>query len=136
MSIYNDLGDRLTTQGAATQGTDLFLGILPSTPDECTSLLLEAGGPVVRAMSAGGASALAERPHVQVLGRSVTPDGARKRVQDAWRALDWLGPVTLNGVMYLNVEALQSPFYVGRDEAGRFIYAANFEVTRGVATSS
>lgn len=136
MSVLTDLGDRLTSQSVATQGTDLFLGVLPSTPDACTALLLTGGGPASRAMSAGPGTALVERPHVQCITRASRPDDALKRAQDVWFALDHLGAVTINGVAYLHVEALQSPFELGRDEAGRFIFAVNFEVVRVPATSS
>lgn len=136
MSILGDLGDRLTSQAVATQGTDLFLGILPSTPDEVTALLLGPGGPPTRAMGAGPGNALVERPHVQCLGRSARGDGALKRAQDVFFALDGLGALKINSVQYLSVVALQSPFEVGRDEAGRYLYSVNFEVVRVPATSS
>lgn len=136
MALLDDLADRLTTQGIATSGTDLFKAVMPSTPDEIIAMYQTGGPAPVHAMSAGPGTALAERPHVQVQARAARPDTALKRVQDVWFALDALGGVTINGVRYLSVYALQSPFPLTVDATGRYIYAVNFEITREPATSS
>lgn len=136
MGLLDDLADRLTTQGVATTGTNLFKGMMPIGPDELLGLFVTGGAPPVHAMGAGPGGALAERPHVQIMSRSTRPDNALFLLRKAYQALDKLGPVTINGVVYRSVFALQDPFYVYVDEAGRYMFAVNFEVVRDAATSS
>lgn len=134
--LLDDLADRLTTQSVATTGTNLFKSEMPSTPDELVTLFQTAGGPPVHAMGVGPGNAQVEQPHVQVRVRSGRPDSAHKLAQDVYHALDGLGPVTINGVVYHNVFALQSPFFLDQDETGRYVYGCNFEIVRNLATSS
>ena len=129
----DDLCDRLSTQGVATTGTDLFKATMPSTPDELLAMFQYGGPAPVHAMTK---KAVAEEPHMQVLGRAARPDTALKRVQDVYTELDGLGPVTINGVKYLSMYALQPPFFLNTDETGRYVFAVNFAVTRVPATSS
>ena len=130
--LLDDLYDRLTSQSVATTA-ELYKATLPSTPDEALALF-EYGGPApVHAMTK---VAVAEEPHVQVIGRATRPDTAKFRVQRVMTELDGLGPVTINGVSYLGIYALQPPFFLRTDEAGRYEFAMNFAVTRVPATSS
>ena len=135
MSLADDLADVISSGGVGTVGTDIFKGIAPSTPDELTAIFETGGGPPVHAMSAGPATALMERPHVQVLTRALRADSARKRASDANRLLDALQR-SVNGVRYHSVYALQAPFFLRRDEAGRVEYACNYEIVRAAASSS
>ena len=135
MGMLDDLADVISSGGIGTVGTDIFKGIVPSTPDELTALFETGGGPAVHAMSAGPGTALMERPHVQVLTRAARADSAKKRASDANRLLDALQR-SVNGVRYHSVFALQSPFFLRRDEANRVEYAQNFECIRQQASSS
>lgn len=134
--LLDDLADKLSSQGAGTVGTNLFKHQVPASPDELLAVIPTPGGPLERAMSASAGSALVERPHVQVLARAADPMTAHKKAQDAYGILDHLGPVTINGVLYHHVVALQPPFYLLEDDAQRHVWACNFEVVRDLATSS
>ena len=135
MSLLDDVADVLSSGGVGTVGTSLFKGMLPSTPDSAVALY-ETGGPApVHGMARGPGSALVERPHVQLLSRAARADGAKKTAQDASRLLDALNR-SVNGVRYLTVYAIQSPFFLETDEAGRAVYAVNFEVLKALASSS
>ena len=134
--ILDDLADRLTTQSVATTGTDLFKGRMPPSPVEVIALFQTGGPAPINTMNAGPGTAILERPHVQALIRACTAANASKRAQDVYHALDALGPVTLNGIRYHAIWALQTPFFLRRDESDRVEYAVNFEVMRDLATSS
>ena len=132
MSTLDDLYDRLTSQSVATTA-ELYKAQMPSTPDEALALF-EYGGPApLHTMTQ---RAVVEEPHVQVLGRATRPDTAKFRVQKVLTELDGLGPMTINGVKYLSIYALQPPFFLRTDETNRYEFAANFAVTRVPATSS
>lgn len=134
--ILDDLSDYLSTNGVGTVGTNLFKGTLPSTPDAAVALFKTGGPAPVNMMGAGPGTAVVERPHVQVLARDTRSDAAEKKAQDVWSLLDAFGDKTINGVRYLSVYALQTPFFLNRDGSGREVFACNFEVTREPATSS
>jgi hypothetical protein len=132
MSVLTDVADVLSSGGITTP---IFKGTLPSTPDDLIGLFETGGAAPVHAMNRGPGTALAERPHVQLLVRDTRPDDAKKTAQDATRLLDGLGR-RINGILYGSVFALQSPFFLKVDETSRVIYAVNFECTRVPASSS
>ena len=135
--LLDDLADLLSTGGIGTVGTNLFKGTLPPEPDAAVAILGPYGGlEPVHAMAAGPGASLAERPRVQVVARDTRYDAAMKKAQDVWLLLDGLQEKTINGVKYYSIDALQSPFYLVRDENHREIFAANYEVVRRAATSS
>lgn len=134
--ILDDLADYLSTNAVGTVGTNIFKSTLPSTPDAIVALFKTGGPSPVNLMGAGPGTAIVERPHVQVLARDTRPDAAEKKAQDVWNLLDALGDKTINGIRYLSVFALQTPFYLQTDESNRKVFACNYEVTRKPATSS
>lgn len=135
--LLDDIADVASSAGHGTVGTNLFKGMLPSTPDACVAILGPYGGaPPVHAMSGSAGQAVAERPRVQVLARDTRPDAALKKAQDLYFAFDGLQARSINGVAYQAVFALQSPFFLSRDENNREICALNLEIVREPATSS
>ena len=46
-----------------------------------------------------------------------------------------VGNRTVNGVRYLWVSAVQSPFLMGRDENNRPLIAVNFDVMKALSTA-
>lgn len=136
MSVVDDLADVLSSGGLGTVGTTVFKGLLPSTPDDALAVFESGAGPAsVHGMARGPGTALVERPHVQVLSRAPRADTARWVAQQSVALLDALNR-TINGVRYLSVYALQTPFFLERDETDRVTFAVNFEVLRVPATSS
>mgnify|MGYP001559215450 CR=1 FL=1 len=134
--FLDDLWDALSSAGATSGGFEMFKTLMPDSPDQVIALFETGGGPPVHAMNAGPGTAVVERPHVAVWTRAAIPTTARKKAQDVFFSLDALGDKTINGVRYLSVFALQSPFLLQRDETSRPIYVTNFEVVREPATSS
>ena len=135
MGLLDDIGDVIASGGIGTVGTDIFKGVVPSTPADLVALFETGGGPNVHAMSAGPGTALLERPHLQLLARATREDSAKKTAQDCVRLLDALQR-SVNGVRYHSVYALQAPFFLRRDEANRVEMAVNFEIVRGYVSSS
>jgi hypothetical protein len=135
MSLLDDIADVLSSGGLGTVGTTIFKGILPSTPDVAISLYETGGGPNVHAMAAGPGTALAERPHLQVVCRHPRTDGAKQAAQRTVQLLDALSR-SINGIAYRSVYALQAPFFLQTDAGDRVEYAVNFEIVKDLATSS
>ena len=130
MAVLEDMGDYLAAQGVATQGTDLFLGEMPDTPDACTALYLYAGGPAVQAMGLAAGKSVVDFPRLHVEGRAATLAAAEARVQAVYTKLHNLGPVTINAREYKHIVALQRPYQLGVDQNERALCACNFELAR------
>ena len=134
--LLDDLATRLSSQGIGTCGSTLFKAFFPEAPDAAVCLFKTAGLPPVHTMEAGPSRGLVDRPRVAIWARDARPDGAEKKLQDVQGALDGLNAVTINGILYHSIYALQSPFFLKTDEGGRFIYAQNYEIMRSPASSS
>lgn len=120
------MGAYLQTQGIGTLGTDLFVGLLPDTPDAAVSLFEYGGASPVHSLGSGGAKF--ERPRVQVVVRAATYTAARTKIESVYTTLEQLANITLSSVRYLMVEAVQSPAFLERDVNNRVTMVCNFQV--------
>ena len=130
MPILEDFGDYLETQGVGTQGSTIFIGEMPDSPDACTSLYLYSGAPAVQAMGTATGKSVVDFPRLHVEGRAATLAAAEARVQAVYDKLHNLGSVTINAREYKQVMALQRPFQLGVDQNERALFACNFELAR------
>ena len=133
--ILDDFADCLTSAGHGVTGTDLFKSMMPSRPDAVISVTHYGGLEPVRGMAASAGKALAQIDRVQVIVRNPRYEDAAKLAQDVWFTLDGASRA-INGVQYRWISALQSPFFLGRDENNRTLVACNYECVRDTATSS
>lgn len=136
MALVDDIADYLSSGDIGVIGSTLFKTFLPDAPDACVAVLATGGMAPAHAMGAGPGGAQAERPNIQVLARDARPDAADFMARKAFFLLDKLGSRTINGVSYLGVFALQSPFPLPRDATARSIVACNYQILRAPATSS
>jgi len=135
MSVLDDLGVLIETEGLATVGTNLFLGHLPSSPSECCALLEYGGEQPLRNQSEGAARSGAqsgERPRIQLLCRSEAYSTGRSLIQSMWSKLDGVVNQTINSNAYVRIASLQSPFLIEMDENHRYLFGVNFAVTKAV----
>lgn len=114
--------------------------MLDSTPnpDTLTVLYETPGGPTEYSFSTstGTAQVEFERPSFQILSRSTAYKTARTRAQTAYTMFDGLAGKTLptaTGTRYLEITAVQPPFFLQRDDNDRFIVAVNFNVWKEVS---
>ena len=138
--LAQDLGDYLTSQsgGTLTQGTNLFLGARPPTPDACLTVYETGGLPPVHAFNPAAGQAKVEMARVQVVARAAGEDyeAARLLAHRAFVLLDGLPSRSINGVAYKWGAAIQSPFLMGRDEQSRLLVACNFDIVKELSTTS
>ncbi len=113
-----------------TFGTNLFAGIMPTSPDQAVSLFEYAGeepehvlGPVA---NKGGL----RHPRVQVLVRVAEGNylTGRNLIENVANALECAN-TTINGTYYERIERMQDPFFVHRDQARRVFFAINMTIT-------
>jgi hypothetical protein len=107
-------------------------GLYPGSqahPNDAIGLLEGPGDFPINEMGATVGSVVAETPSLVVHVRSASYATARSKADAAWGRLHKYAG-TLGGVRYLLIEARQSPFPIGRDDAGRWIIGCNYGVTK------
>ena len=111
-----------------TFGTNMFIGVLPDTPDECIAVY-----------DTGGSSPAPNYdyyyPMVQVIVRG-SSSGATA-YKDTWdtieivkQALHGLHGETWNGAVYIQIMAMSDILRLGPDDHGRPLFSLNFGVHR------
>ena len=121
--LLDDISDLLTTGGITTQ---IYKSVMPEQPNDAILITETGGRAAVHAMSSGPGNALLEQPGFQVIRRSQSYETARTEMRTVFQLLDGLSERTINSVRYSYVEAQQSPFPIGRDDALRSLIAVNF----------
>lgn len=120
--FVNELADYLAGQGVGTVATDIFIGKLPATPDNCVALFGLPGQVI------GDAREVASLhfPRVQAIIRNESYDLASNKMEAVRTALhnkyglDW----TSWRVMRMHAEQEGGP--IGQDDQGRFEFSINF----------
>ncbi len=80
-----------------------------------------------------------ERPSFQVLSRSTVYTTAQTRAQTAYQMLNGVADrnlPTATGPRYLQITAVQPPFFLQRDENQRYIVSVNFDVWKEVVSGA
>ena len=134
--VLTDLGDYLTSQGAFTAGTNLFEGLMHTTPRTAVCLYEGPGAGPVHAFNGSAGQAVEEHVAIQVVSRSTDYATARANAQLAYRLLDGLPTRDINGVGYKWARARQVPFLMGRDEEHLPLIAFNVDVWKEQSSTS
>ena len=135
MSLLDELGTYLQTQGIGTLGTDLFRAFLPDAPAAAVALIETGGLAPQFILDTPGVHI--DQPSLQVLSRGPVPpavpnsyDTARAKIGDVIVALGAISNTDLSGVRYLRCVPSQAPFSLGPDDQGRRLVACNFQVMK------
>jgi len=137
------LAQHLSTNGLGSFGASTSTGpcgIVYRSMVESTGVLLALyegpGAPPVRTFGDAGQPSI-ERARLQVLVRSTAPTGgadvplssaAMGVARQAYLVLDGVVNTTIAGSTFQRVEPVQPPYQLQRDEQGRIIFAANYDV--------
>ena len=123
--MLEDAADHLEDNGLGTVGTDIFLSVLPQSPDVCTALFEYAGSAPKETMGT-----MLARPRLQVVCRAGRDDypTARDAALDALAVLSAVVDVTWASGRVLRIVPVAWINDMGRDEKDRPLVSANFEV--------
>jgi len=126
VNVLDEVAVFLAAAGLGTLGIDLFKGKLPNDPDAC-GVLYEYGG-VAPEGQFGATGIRHETPAIQVVFRGAPHDyaGPRAKAGVAFDALTNVETQALSGTFYHWIHAIQSPFFLQRDDAERTLIACNF----------
>lgn len=125
--LLDEIASRLDSQLAElTEGTNLFKGRLPDTPDTCVAVFEYQGRRPEHLLGNDNAW---RYPRFQVLVRAPSYATARSLAESCYLACTFTD-VTISSVRYMRCEPLADPFALPRDANERAIIACNFEAWR------
>jgi hypothetical protein len=124
--MLEEIGQLIEENAIAVQGSTLFLGTIPDSPDACVSLMEYGGMHPEQDMDA----LCYEAPSLQVTVRDPVYPNARAKIQQIINLLDRRANVTLGSAFYLRILANQSPFPLGQDLNDRHRLVVNFDIAR------
>lgn len=131
MPFPNDIAEYLEDQGMGTVGTDIFIGRLHDTPDDCITVYAYAGEEPDRAWNG-------EYPRLQIIVRRKTleaPAGGVDAYARAYQVFNLFRNkpnLTMNGTLYRWIHPLHSPAQMGFDANKRPLIVMNFRIIKSV----
>jgi hypothetical protein len=126
-TILEALGNYLVSQGQGTLGTNLFLTVMPESPNACVAVFENAGGRPT--MTMGSAPWAIDRPLIQVICRGNKSDylSARDKAETIRALLGAITDQTLSGINIMRMESQGSVIPMGEDENQRPMVSINFD---------
>lgn len=125
MPVAHDIAEYLEDQTIGTVGTDIFVGIMPNTPDDCIVIWPYAGQPPDIIWDG-------EYPSINVKVRNTAQDTGWTKIYSIMKALHKLTNTTIESTLYHRIEAMGSPAYLERDQNNRYIFNINFSIIKEV----
>lgn len=136
MALLDDMGIKVAAiSGDYTLGTNLFLSVMPETPDVCT-VLIENGGTKGAYTLGGDGLPDWENQSLQFIHRNTDYSTGRTASDLIYRTLTAITNETINSDFYLRVEALGVPQMFQRDDTRRILFTCNFDVMRQTPASA
>lgn len=124
MSLPGDIASFLQTSGLGTVGTDIFVGELPESPDNCISIFQSGGEPPIDQ----GMDTI-DRPGLQVIVRNSSYESCESTILSVQSLINQK-ELTINSVYYPYFGALQAPFPIGRDDQNLIRFVQNYSTLR------
>jgi hypothetical protein len=125
--MLEELADKMATDGVGTVGTNIFIGIMPNSPDACLALYEYAGEGPMEAFNDGGVSL--DVPSVQVMSRGGRMDypAAKTLIVAARNSLTAVTNETLGTVRFLRVREMSAINTLGPDVNDRPLFTVSFQ---------
>lgn len=120
--VIDDIAQYLATNGVGTLGTDLFKSFVPSTPDDCVTVL-DTGG------VKPDADIPTKSPTFQVYIRAASYSAGRAKLDSVRALLHQVANQNLvaNQTYFYYILALAEGGHLGRDANGRDLFSINFQ---------
>lgn len=131
--ILEEIGAYLQANGEGVVNTTLFFSGLPDSPDLAASFWEYGGEAPAHVKDQAGA--VYEIPRFQVITRAKNYSQARAWAERIYRLLDGFSG-GIEGVHYASIRALQSPFFLDRDEKNRPRIVCNYQVRKELSPLS
>ena len=131
--ILDDIAIYLEGNSTLVLGVDLTLAFMPENPNTVTTIYETGGSGPLNAFSTGGGTRFYEQPGIQIITRSTSYETARNIQETVFTVLDGVNNQVVPStgtVHYGSIDAVQSPFPIGRDKNNRFKVGVNFDVLK------
>ncbi len=132
--IIDDIAQYLETNSTRlTVGVNLTKSFMPENPNTVTTVFETGGAGPLNAFSTGGTNRFYEQPGIMIHSRSTSYETVRAVMEDVFTILDGVNNTpfpTSTGTHYGSIDAVQSPFQIGRDKNDRFLLSINFDVIK------
>jgi hypothetical protein len=122
------LADRLVSASVGVLAQNLFIGLMPTTPDACITLYEYAGSPPMEVFQDNAATL--EMPSVQVMTRAARNDypAAKALMESVRDTLTAITDETISGVRFLRVNQINSINYLNTDDNDRPRFTLSLQV--------
>jgi hypothetical protein len=127
--LLQEVEELLSDNGISGVG----FGALPATPDAAVALYEYPGQSPVYVKNR--AQPVYERPRFQVITRDARYIDARNKAEEVFRLLTGYSG-RLGGVDYQRITAVQSPFFLDRDDRNRPRFVCNFEAQKELSPTA
>jgi hypothetical protein len=134
MATLDELGAFLQSAGLAVEGTDMFLGSQPDTPDRILSLHEYPGGPPQYTQDSFMPKW--ERVQIQVVARARTYQDAKNFADRVWQHMAVVTNAILSGTHYLCIRPNGSPAIMRRDMHDRLLIFFNATIEKEVTVAA
>lgn len=126
--MLDALADRLNSASVAVTASNLFIGLMPTSPDVCVALYEYAGSPPMEVFANNAATL--EMPSVQVMTRAGRNDypTARNLIESVRDVLTSITDETISGVRFLRVSEINSINYLNTDDNDRPRFTLSLQV--------
>lgn len=131
--LLDEVAEYLETNSTSFTRANLTRGIMTENPSDITTLYETGGFSPLHFFSTGTQTRAYERPGLMIHSRSTSYATARDTAFEAFTLLDGIhdrGIPTSTGTHYVSIDAVQSPFEMGRDKNDRFIFSVNFVISK------
>lgn len=122
MRLVDNLAQYIEDNTSLTEATDLFIGIMPASPDNCVMIDQTGGVEAEREVPI-------EQPTIQVTVRNTAyPDGLDliKTIYDLIHQAKDNITLETGGVDTMTIFAMGEPAHIGQDESQRHLFSVNF----------
>jgi hypothetical protein len=131
MGLGDDLKDFLSSGGVTAS---IFIGEAPERPASALAITPTGGLGPTRTFSASTMNAPLEHCRIQLRARAADYSACDAVMTSAYRLLSGMQTRTINNRQYYYAVPVQTPYYLGLDEASRPVIATNFDVYRAEST--
>lgn len=123
--LLEEIGDYLATNNIGIVGQNIFIGDIPTSPDDCICLYEYAGNAPEFAYGVN-----IDKPGLQVRVRNLSYFKCRQKIQDIQNILHGKRNIILNGTHYTSIHAVQGVTPLGKDENNRIEFVQNFKIIK------
>lgn len=134
MALLDEVGTYVSANvSGLTLGTNLYLSMMPDTPDICAALYSLTTDSPYFTMNGSNSQPVLENPRIQLYVRHSSYATGEALVYTTWKQMTEVSNDTLSGVNYLRLQALGSPEFLERDDNHNVIFHATFQAMKALS---